>query len=273
MADLDALIAQLQVRIADPDRRVDVRPTRFEPVTDVSTLLSMVGGLGSQLRRLVDANQAGRPIDPDILARTDAMAASAMPPADVPRRDPATASEVEAAERDLGVVLPPAMRRVYLEVADGGFGPGSGLLPIAEIVAAYRDCRTDPPMAPAGAEWPDGLLPIIRHDIDYDAIEASTGRIIEWDPESLTERSGLPGWRRTFSELSPSFEEWLQAWVDAPTLDERMAEQTRLATIQQARESRAMIAAMTPEQRAAMGLPEVGWEEIVWGGIGLDEDG
>lgn len=127
-------------------------------------------------------------------------------------------------------------------------------------------------MAPAGAEWPDGLLPIIRHDIDYDAIEASTGRIIEWDPESLTERSGLPGWRRTFSELSPSFEEWLQAWVDAPTLDERMAEQTRLATIQQARESRAMIAAMTPEQRAAMGLPEVGWEEIVWGGIGLDED-
>jgi len=28
---------------------------------------------------------------------------------------------------------------------------------------------------------------------------------------------------------------------------------------------------MTPEQRAAMGLPSVGWERVVWGGIGLDE--
>lgn len=42
--------------------------------------------------------------------------------------------------------------------------------------------------------------------------------------------------------------------------------------IEDARRSRAMIAAMTPEERAAMGLPEVGWEQVVWGGIGLDED-
>jgi hypothetical protein len=35
---------------------------------------------------------------------------------------------------------------------------------------------------------------------------------------------------------------------------------------------RARIAAMTPEERAAMGLPAVGWERVVWGGIGLDED-
>jgi hypothetical protein len=33
-----------------------------------------------------------------------------------------------------------------------------------------------------------------------------------------------------------------------------------------------MIAAMTAEERAAMGLPEVGWEKVVWGGIGLEED-
>ena len=39
-----------------------------------------------------------------------------------------------------------------------------------------------------------------------------------------------------------------------------------------ARESRARIAAMTPEQRAAMGLPEAGWEQAVWGGLGLEPD-
>jgi hypothetical protein len=33
-----------------------------------------------------------------------------------------------------------------------------------------------------------------------------------------------------------------------------------------------MIAAMTPTERAAMGLPEVGWERVGWGGLGLDED-
>ena len=43
--------------------------------------------------------------------------------------------------------------------------------------------------------------------------------------------------------------------------------------VEEARKARAHIAAMTPEARAAMGLPEVGWEKVVWGGIGLDEDG
>jgi hypothetical protein len=42
--------------------------------------------------------------------------------------------------------------------------------------------------------------------------------------------------------------------------------------VEEARKSRATIAAMTPEARAAMGLPEVGWEAVVWGGIGLDPD-
>jgi hypothetical protein len=30
---------------------------------------------------------------------------------------------------------------------------------------------------------------------------------------------------------------------------------------------------MTPAERAAMGLPEVGWKKVVWAGIGLEEDG
>ena len=42
--------------------------------------------------------------------------------------------------------------------------------------------------------------------------------------------------------------------------------------VRQAREARAMIGRMTPEERAKMGLPEVGWERVVWGGLGWDED-
>jgi hypothetical protein len=39
-----------------------------------------------------------------------------------------------------------------------------------------------------------------------------------------------------------------------------------------ARAARAHIAAITPQQRAEMGLPEQGWERVVWAGLGLEPD-
>ncbi|HEX6867274.1 MAG TPA: hypothetical protein VF119_00645, partial [Candidatus Limnocylindrales bacterium] len=161
---------------------------------------------------------------------------------------------------------------VYGEVADGGFGPGSGLLPLADAIAAYHTARIDPPMAPAGATWPVGLVPVLRYDVGMDAVEVGSGRMVAWDPEELTERSGVRGWERTFSEIAPAFEAWLDAWATAKTPAELDAERMHAATIEHARASRAYIAALSPEERAAMGLPEVGWEQVVWGGIGLDDD-
>ena len=51
-----------------------------------------------------------------------------------------------------------------------------------------------------------------------------------------------------------------------------LIERLRARLADPARASRAAIAAMTPEQRAAMGLPAEGWERVVWGGLGLDPD-
>jgi hypothetical protein len=42
--------------------------------------------------------------------------------------------------------------------------------------------------------------------------------------------------------------------------------------VEEARKARARIAAMSSEQRRAMGLPDVGWEKVVWGGLGLEDD-
>jgi hypothetical protein len=42
--------------------------------------------------------------------------------------------------------------------------------------------------------------------------------------------------------------------------------------VEEARRSRATLAAMTPEERTAVGLPETSWERVVWGGIGLEHD-
>ncbi len=43
---------------------------------------------------------------------------------------PVTESDVIHAEAIIGFALPPLLKRIYLEVGNGGFGPGYGLLPL-----------------------------------------------------------------------------------------------------------------------------------------------
>ncbi|HZS77994.1 MAG TPA: SMI1/KNR4 family protein [Ktedonobacteraceae bacterium] len=52
--------------------------------------------------------------------------------ADDPRREgfaclPATPQQLAAAEKELGFALPATLRALYIELANGGFGPGYGL--------------------------------------------------------------------------------------------------------------------------------------------------
>lgn len=49
----------------------------------------------------------------------------------LPPLAPASAEAVADAERRLGHRLPPLLRRLYREVANGGFGPGYGILGVA----------------------------------------------------------------------------------------------------------------------------------------------
>ena len=227
----------------------------------------MAGSLG----RMVAANQGGRPLDAAERALVDQLSAAMATPPPPGLGAVATPDVLEAAERSLGHALPVALRRTYGEVADGGFGPGSGLLGIADAVASYHAHRVDPPLAPVGETWPEWLLPILRYDVGVDAIELETGRIVGWDPETLTERSAGSAWRRTFRELAPSFEAWLDEWVRAPTPEERAQADMDRAMAEHARISREYLAGLTTAERSAMGLPEEGWEDVVWGGFGRDD--
>lgn len=275
---IDDLIPRLRERAADPARRTTHRPTQFS--RDVGGLglggmLSLGRSLAADLGRVVGANQTGG-VDALGAARAEDVHRAMTTPADRDLPLPADEATLGAAEAALGVRFPNALRRAYAEVADGGFGPGEGLLPVREIVRAWEEL-TRPGALPRGRTWPAGLIPAGRVDPGYECVEATTGRVISWDPDGLSERSGEAAFQRSFREVAGSVESWLNAWLSERTQEEQQADLVARimhpdAQVQQAREARAAIGRMSPEQRAAMGLPAVGWEKVVWGGIGWDED-
>lgn len=276
--ELDALLAALRARAMDPERRTSIRPTELGQTLgtlDLGGMMTMGRGLGGMLRNVVAANRAGR-VDAEAVAAADELHRQMTTPVDPgapAAADPATILRAEAA---LGVALPATLRRVYAEVADGGFGPGEGLLPLARVVEQYHDLRS-PGMMPRDRAWPVGLLPVVAMEPGWDCVDATSGKVVAWDPEDLTERSSEDRFRRSFSEVHPSVEAWLGAWLGSRTHEEeRAAMMAELMSpesqARQAREARAAIGRMSPEERAAMGLPEVGWERVVWGGLGWEED-
>lgn len=275
--DLDELIARLRARAADPERRADVRQTEFSASLTSMSLGDLLQGImsgGADLRRLVAANQAGV-VEPEMVARAEQIGAAMSTPAATGLPGTAQASALDRAESDLGFALPPALRRIYAQVADGGFGPGPGLMPIASVVSTYRELGQS---APVSQGWPERLLPLVKHDPWFDCVDAASplARMVGWDPEELEEGSSEEDWKASFSEIAPSLEAWLGDWVTSRPAGEVFAEQmeVRIASsmVEDARRSRAMIGSMTPEERAEIGLPEVGWEQVVWGGFGLEDD-
>jgi hypothetical protein len=265
----DDLIERLRARAADPERRVDVRQSEF--MAGISTLslgglMGMLSQVSGDLKRVVAANQAGAPVDPALHAKAEQIGASMSTPVPTSLPLPADAAEIARAEASIGFALPPFMRRVYLEIADGGFGPGGGLLGLDAAVAAHARMRTGDEL-PRGRSWPDALLPVVERDPGFYCVDttAEPGRVVDWDPEELEEFSGEQAFASSFSEVAPSFEAWLGAWVGGKTQAEERAEMMASAMADSKAASRAAFAAMTPEQKAAFGLSDSEWAELLGG--------
>jgi hypothetical protein len=145
----------------------------------------------------------------------DAKQACALEP--LPPRTPAPIEAVEAAESVIGFSLPRLLRRLYLQVANGGFGPGYGMLGVRgghtdntsrTAVDLYIHARA----ASSGAwRWmPDGLLPICHWGCAiYSFVDCShpDGPIWGWDPNPG------PSDERALFPQSMRLAEWLSRWV------------------------------------------------------------
>jgi hypothetical protein len=106
----------------------------------------------------------------------------------LPPLQPARAAVVEWAETELGYALPSLLRRLYLEVGNGGFGPGYGILGLqgghtddlgSTAVELYRSWRPR-----------EGLLPLCHWGCGiYSLVDCRTGDGEMWgfDPNPVPE--------------------------------------------------------------------------------------
>ena len=130
-----------------------------------------------------------------------------------------TAEQVASAEMDLGFMLPPVVRSLYLQVADGGYGPGWGILPMDQVVEWDHICRTNWDDVFPPPNWPDKMVRFCEWGCNFwSGIDCSSERctIIRFDPDKDVAQIA--------DHLVPecdSLAEWLAAWLDGENLWDR----------------------------------------------------
>lgn len=119
--------------------------------------------------------------------------------------------ELAEAERILGFALPTEVRRLYGEVANGGFGPEYFLFPLmgegSTAVTEYGTLRESP-----SEFWPRGVLPILDWGCGmYGAVDClrPDAPVLLFDPNADT-GDAADAW---FQD-SPSLTQWLVSWLD-----------------------------------------------------------
>ena len=136
--------------------------------------------------------RAGRPTDHDSTLPTPA---------------PASRDMVEAVERDIGFPLPPLVRRIYLEIADGGVGPFSGFSPLDDDgwrMPGPPPDRDEAELAQYPADPPLGVV----FFCDFGCAM--------WALLDCRHPEGQMWWWQEGDrhKLDLTFPQWLQAWLD-----------------------------------------------------------
>lgn len=139
---------------------------------------------------------------------------------------PASEQAVINTERHLGFMLPQTLRRIYLEIANGGFGPGYGVMgvdggftddlgnTVADLYESYRQPDPDDPTW----QWPDGLLPICHWGcIAYSAVDCNREAGPVYMADVGVKEKGEP--METIVKLhKPSIDAWINDWLNGKDL-------------------------------------------------------
>jgi hypothetical protein len=133
---------------------------------------------------------------------------------------PASADQLAASERQLGFRLPTVVQQLYTQVANGGFGPGYGLLGLVggavdefgdTAVESYLQRRGRPPPR----RWPAALVPICAWGcITYECVDCRSEHapLVYFDPGRWGTEAD--NWSPAFQDTGYNLAEWLQDWAD-----------------------------------------------------------
>jgi hypothetical protein len=140
------------------------------------------------------------------------------PPGDrpPPRLPPCSDADVDRAETALGVRFPPLLRRLYTEIGEGGFGPGTGILGLEGLAREHQSYAVELAVEQEFGVWPAALLPLCQLDQTLLAcIDCSdpAGPIVGFEVDDL-DWDELAGFEEAFQPRSPSLHQWLEAWLD-----------------------------------------------------------
>ena len=129
---------------------------------------------------------------------------------------------IERAEKTFGHPLPDLLKTLCETVANGGFGPAGGLLPLTEgrpdekgrtslgLWQIYsKEGSADPSW-----HWPDGLLPVCHWGCAiYSCVNCLDRKftMVTFDPN---QHSGKDSWDRCYFRDSRTFDEWMKDWVE-----------------------------------------------------------
>lgn len=141
-------------------------------------------------------------------------------------RPPCSPETIAKAEADLGFCLPHVLREVYTGVANGGFGPGYGIMGVhggftddmgATAVSLYQSYREADREDPSWA-WPFGWLPICHWGcVVYTVVDCarSPNRVLFVGVGDREEGQPI---EEVAVESRPSLTEWLDAWLSGVDL-------------------------------------------------------
>jgi hypothetical protein len=133
----------------------------------------------------------------------------------------ATAQELEITETQLGFALPAFLKRLYLEVANGGFGPGYGLIGTTGgasddrgFITDLHNADNDPKRRTRYPNWPTRAIRICNWGCGmYSLVESSSLQMYLFNPDA--DETAFP------NQLMPhhkTLEEFWQAWTDDTNL-------------------------------------------------------
>ena len=148
---------------------------------------------------------------------------------------PVSAAELVEAEERLGFGLPQLVRELYTQVADGGFGPGYGLVRLMAgdsltLVLSDREFQDQRATGHPLCQWPDQFLKLCGWGCNYfSGIDCSRPScpVLRFVPDRWVEDGDMSD---VLVPESGSLEEWLGAWLGGERLWERVGRTTRRDT-------------------------------------------